>query len=83
MNSNPKNKHSFFYFTGFFRFSIITIWTKKSRKKIYIIYYMRGFYFGFSLCILQTIYYDYKRNLKQKEFDKKMIKYLKNKENNI
>ena len=44
---------------------------------------MRGFYFGFSLCILQTIYYDYKRNLKQKEFNIKMIKYLKNKENNI
>jgi cell division protein FtsB len=44
---------------------------------------MRGFYFGFSLCILQTIYYDYKRNLKQKKFDNKMIEYLKNKEKNI
>jgi len=41
---------------------------------------MRGFYFGFSFFILQTLYYDYKRNLKQKQFDKKMIEYLKNKE---
>jgi hypothetical protein len=38
---------------------------------------MRGFYFGFSFCILQTLYYDYKRNLKQKEFNKKMTEYLK------
>ena len=38
---------------------------------------MRGFYFGFSLSLLQTLYYDYKRNLKQKEFDKKMLNKLK------
>ena len=44
---------------------------------------MKSFYFGFSLCLLQTLYYDYKRNLKQKEFYKKMLNKLKKIEKNI
>ena len=44
---------------------------------------MCGFYFGFSLCLLQTLYYDYKRTIKQDEFNKKMKKYLKKKELSI
>jgi hypothetical protein len=78
-NLKQKNKHSFFNFTGFFWFSIITIWAKKSRKKIVYKVIMKGFYIGFSLCILQTLYYDHKRTQKQKEFNKKMNDYLKKK----
>jgi hypothetical protein len=44
---------------------------------------MHGFYFGFSLCILQTLYYDCKRTQKQNDFNKKMIEYLKKKELSI
>jgi len=44
---------------------------------------MLCFYFVFSLCLLQTLYYDYKRNIKQKEFEKKMINKLKKIEKNI
>ena len=79
-----QNKYYFFlFFTGFSVFLFINKIFENPVKKIYIIYYMRGFYFGFSLCLLQTLYYDHKRNLKQKEFDKKMIEYLKKIEKNI
>jgi len=44
---------------------------------------MKGFIIGFGLSLFQCVYYDYKRSIRQKEFNKKIIIYLKDKEKNL
>jgi hypothetical protein len=44
---------------------------------------MKGFIIGFSLSILQALYYDHKRYKRQVEFNNKLIIYLKDKEKNL
>jgi len=44
---------------------------------------MKGLMIGFSLSLIQNIYYDYKRSINQEKNNKKIITYLKEKEKNL
>jgi hypothetical protein len=44
---------------------------------------MKGFYIGFSISIIQCVYYEYQRNKRQQIFNKKLNLYLKDKEKKI